>query len=175
MESRRLSVAGSQSSAGVLRRRILLLSCHWPEAENLGGLGVEPPRVGAEDLSPAQPPDRRFSPARPRSFTPLRSVQDDKRNVTIRPDPCHTSFAANTLYPWRGPCLPHGGYRREGPGGFKMLLASVRNGHVCATVQKVKHLAAEKSFIPLGTRSYAIWGPRPRTEFRHDSCNTAPR
>ena len=66
------------SKPSALRQRkygMFLLSCYWPKAENAGGLGVEPPTVGAKDLSPVQPPDRRFSPARPRSFTPLRSVQ----------------------------------------------------------------------------------------------------
>jgi hypothetical protein len=64
---------------------------------------------------------------------------------------------------------------REGRVGFNVLHVSVRNGHVYATVQKVKHLAAEKFFIPLDKRSYVILGRCPRTEFRHDSCNTAPR
>jgi hypothetical protein len=47
-------------------------------------------------------------------------------------------------------------------------------GTVCATVQKVKHPAGEKIFIPSGIRSYAPFRLRVRTEFRHDSCNTAP-
>jgi hypothetical protein len=50
----------------------------------------------------------------------------------------------------------------------------VGNGHVCATVEKVKHSAGKKSFIPSGVRSYTILRPRARTEFRHDWCNTAP-
>jgi hypothetical protein len=49
------------------------------------------------------------------------------------------------------------------------------NDHVCATVQKVKHPAREKFFIPLGARSCALFGRCLRPEFRHDSCNTAPR
>jgi hypothetical protein len=46
--------------------------------------------------------------------------------------------------------------------------------NICATVQKVKHPAGEKFFIPWGTRSYANFGRPARTEFRHDSCNAAP-
>ena len=46
---------------------------------------------------------------------------------------------------------------------------------VCATVEKVKHPARGKSFIPFGTRSCVIVGRCPRTEFRHDSCNTEHR
>jgi hypothetical protein len=34
---------------------------------------------------------------------------------------------------------------------------------------------AREFFIPLSARGYAIFGPRAHTEFRHDSCNTAPR
>jgi len=49
------------------------------------------------------------------------------------------------------------------------------NDNVCATIQKVKHPAREKFFIPSRTRGYAIFGRSARTEFRHDSCNTAPR
>jgi hypothetical protein len=49
------------------------------------------------------------------------------------------------------------------------------NDHVRATVQKVKRPAREELFIPLGARSCAIFGRCLRTEFRHDSCNTAPR
>jgi hypothetical protein len=45
--------------------------------------------------------------------------------------------------------------------------------HVCATVQK-EDTASEKFFIPSGTRSCAIFGRCLRTEFRQDSCNTAP-
>jgi hypothetical protein len=48
------------------------------------------------------------------------------------------------------------------------------NDHVCATIQKVKHPAGEKFFIRLATRSCAAGPRRARTEFRHDSCNTAP-
>jgi hypothetical protein len=48
------------------------------------------------------------------------------------------------------------------------------NGYVRATVEEVKHAASEKFFIPSRTRSYAILGRPARTEFRHDSCNTAP-
>jgi hypothetical protein len=58
---------------------------------------------------------------------------------------------------------------RENPG------KSAGTDHVCATVEEAKHSASKKSFIPSGVRSYAILGPRPRTEFRHHSCNTAPR
>jgi hypothetical protein len=47
------------------------------------------------------------------------------------------------------------------------------NDHVCATVEKVKHPASQKFFIPSRTRSCAILGRPARTEFRHDSCNTA--
>jgi hypothetical protein len=46
---------------------------------------------------------------------------------------------------------------------------------VCATVEKVKHPASQKFFTPSGVRSCAIPGRGPCTEFRHDSCNTAPR
>ncbi len=46
---------------------------------------------------------------------------------------------------------------------------------VCATVEKAKHPKCGKFFIPSGTRSYTAFGPRPRTEFRHDSCNTEHR
>ncbi len=46
---------------------------------------------------------------------------------------------------------------------------------VCATVEKAKHSANGKFFIPWGTSSYAIFRRSARTEFRHDSCNTAPR
>jgi len=46
---------------------------------------------------------------------------------------------------------------------------------VGATVEEVKHPACQKISIPLGARSCAVLGPGPRTEFRHDSCNTAPR
>jgi len=47
--------------------------------------------------------------------------------------------------------------------------------HVSATVEKAKHPACEKFSIPLRARSCAIFGRCVRTEFRHDSCNTAPR
>jgi hypothetical protein len=46
---------------------------------------------------------------------------------------------------------------------------------VCATVEKVKYPASQKFFIPLGTKICATWQLRARPEFRHDSCNTAPR
>jgi hypothetical protein len=46
--------------------------------------------------------------------------------------------------------------------------------NVCATVEKVKHPARKEIIIPCHTRTYAIFEPRARTEFRHDSCNTAP-
>ena len=46
--------------------------------------------------------------------------------------------------------------------------------NICATVEKAKRPACEKFFIPCHTRGYASFGPRARTEFRHDSCNTAP-
>jgi hypothetical protein len=46
--------------------------------------------------------------------------------------------------------------------------------NISATGEKVKRPARRKFFIPFGTRSYAAFGPRLRTEFRHDSCNTAP-
>jgi len=49
------------------------------------------------------------------------------------------------------------------------------NGHVCATVDKAKHSASQKFFIPSGARSYAILGHPARTEFRHDSCNADHR
>jgi hypothetical protein len=52
---------------------------------------------------------------------------------------------------------------------------TLRTVPFCATVEKVKRPASKKFFIPLGTRSYAILGRLARTEFRHDSCNTAPR
>ncbi len=47
--------------------------------------------------------------------------------------------------------------------------------NTCATVEKVKHPACKKFFIPSGTTSYTTFRPPPCTEFRHDSCNTAPR
>ena len=52
---------------------------------------------------------------------------------------------------------------------------SVGHDHVPATVEKTKYLVSGESFIPLAARIYAIQQPRARTEFRHDSCNTAPR
>jgi hypothetical protein len=48
------------------------------------------------------------------------------------------------------------------------------NDHMRATVEKTKHHVREKSFIPCDTRSYATRQHPARTEFRHDSCNTAP-
>ena len=45
--------------------------------------------------------------------------------------------------------------------------------NIRATVEKVKHPAGEKFFIPSDTRSYASFWLRPCTEFRHDSCHTA--
>jgi hypothetical protein len=51
----------------------------------------------------------------------------------------------------------------------------VGHDHFRATVEKVKHPAREESSIPSGTRSYGILEPPARTEFRHDSCNTAHR
>jgi hypothetical protein len=48
-------------------------------------------------------------------------------------------------------------------------------GIIRATVEKGKHPARQKFFIPSRTRSYAISGRPARPEFRHDSCNTAPR
>ncbi len=50
---------------------------------------------------------------------------------------------------------------------------SVGTDYVGATVEKVKHPARKKSFIPSGVRSYVILRPCARTEFRHDSCNAA--
>jgi hypothetical protein len=63
---------------------------------------------------------------------------------------------------------------------FSAFLASWREmgsacDHVCATVGKLKHPVSGEFFIPAGTRSCAILWCCPRTEFRHDSCNTAPR
>jgi hypothetical protein len=55
---------------------------------------------------------------------------------------------------------------------FWRQAASSERDHVCATVEKAKHSASEKFFIPLNARSYAVFGRRTRTEFRHDSCNT---
>ncbi len=52
---------------------------------------------------------------------------------------------------------------------------SVGYDHVRATVEKTKHPLREIFFIPLFARTYAIQQPRARTEFRHVSCNTAPR
>jgi hypothetical protein len=55
------------------------------------------------------------------------------------------------------------------------LFSCPTNDNVCATVEKVKRPPREKFFIPLGARSCAIFGRCLRTEFRHHSCNTAPR
>ena len=74
----------------------------------------------------------------------------------------------------------------KGPHGLKPILrprlpAGTRKainasaGTVPATVEKVKHPAGQKFFIPSRTRSCAILRRPARTEFRHDSCNTAPR
>jgi hypothetical protein len=49
------------------------------------------------------------------------------------------------------------------------------DARVYATVEKAKHPASEKFFIPFRTRGYAPFGLCAHTEFRHDSCNTAPR
>ncbi len=51
---------------------------------------------------------------------------------------------------------------------------SVGNDNVCATVEKAKHPARKTLSIPCRTRGYVISGRSARTEFRHDSCNTAP-
>jgi hypothetical protein len=56
-----------------------------------------------------------------------------------------------------------------------MLPIGALTVNICATVEKVKHRASQKFFIPYRTRSCAILGRLARTEFRHDSCNTAPR
>jgi hypothetical protein len=64
--------------------------------------------------------------------------------------------------------------RRSSDAFWRQAAPSGRD-HVCATVEKTKRGASEKFFIPSGARSYAIWGLRVRTEFRHDSCNTAHR
>jgi hypothetical protein len=67
-------------------------------------------------------------------------------------------------------------FGRAGPiSGAEIPGKSVGNDHVRATVEKVKHLASLKFFIPCRTRSYEILEHPARTEFRHDSCNTAPR
>jgi hypothetical protein len=58
---------------------------------------------------------------------------------------------------------------------FWRQAASSGRDHVCATVEKTKRGASEKFFIPSGARSYAIFGRRAGTEFRHDSCNAAHR
>ncbi len=47
--------------------------------------------------------------------------------------------------------------------------------NVHATVEKGKHPAGEKSFIPYGMSGYATFGHGARTEFRYDSCNTEHR
>jgi hypothetical protein len=48
-------------------------------------------------------------------------------------------------------------------------------GIIRATVEKGKHPASQKFFIPSRTRGYALSGRPARPEFRRDSCNTAPR
>jgi hypothetical protein len=58
------------------------------------------------------------------------------------------------------------------PHGSAWAKAHPTNDHVCATVEKLKHPASQKFFIPSGTRGYAILRRCPCTEFRHDSCNT---
>jgi hypothetical protein len=60
-------------------------------------------------------------------------------------------------------------------GGATMLPIGGLTVTVCATVEKTKHPTGEKFFIPVGVTSCAILGRCLRTEFRHDSCNTAPR
>jgi len=46
---------------------------------------------------------------------------------------------------------------------------------VRATVEKAKRPGSEEFFIPSCPKGYAASDRHARTEFRHDSCNTAPR
>jgi hypothetical protein len=147
MESRRLSRAGGrQQSCGPTSSRYRAIG---PKRKTLGAWGGTPDGRGERSLA-----------------------RTDEGWLCDR----GTSHLQQALY-IRGEDRVYRIWDTSGEGrvGFAMLHASVRSGHVCATVQKVKHLAAEKFFIPLGTRSCAILGGCPRPEFRHDSCNTAPR
>ena len=143
--------------------------------------GGHSPPYERQDLCTAKPQDLVFLARKTGRRQEDRAEKNEKRRKNgARLRPCPASFLFSFAFfrffrlmrVWLRPkaaLCPRCPLWQESPG------KSAGNDHVCATVEKVKHPAGEKFFIPSGKRSYAIFWPRARTEFRHDSCNTAHR
>ena len=84
---------------------------------------------------------------------------------------CHKTLRAGWARVPTGPLSPVGTLPQRD--GSHLGSPHPANDYVRATVEKVKRPACGEFFIPLATKSCAIWGRDARTEFRHDSCNTA--
>jgi hypothetical protein len=155
----------------------------------LANLGVPPIYRSA----PARVNHRRLSPAlvsTPRIQTPTCHAPNTYRagvrktaffgaptqNTRIPPRCCRTCTRAFASHRYRSPsCSCDCPFPAAAGTTVLVLPVGGLTVNISATVEKAKGPTGEKFFIPSRTRGYVIQGRHARSEFRHDSCNTAPR